>query len=429
MGKESSLWISLLDLDMKQDPCMARLQTASFGDRICHRSAFCHFGAMLNFTYDNPTRIEFGRDTISKISELVPVDARILLVYGGGSIKRNGVYDQVKAALAGHPAVLEFGGVEANPDYATCMRAVELARSEKIDYLLSVGGGSVLDGVKFIAAAIPFEGEPWTILSEHAEVLSAVPIGCVLTLPATGSEANGNSVISRRETSEKLYFGSRKVYPQFSILDPETTFTLSPIQTANGIGDAFVHCCEQYLTYPVNSPLQDRQAEAVMLTLIEEGSKVMTNPNDYEARANVMWCATCALNNTLGLGVIEDWATHMIGHELTAFFGLDHARTLTIVLPSLLRQQKEKKREKLLQFARRVWDARDVDEDVAIEAGIRKMEQYFQSLGLPVRLSQCDIEPSQAAPIVARFSEAGAAFGEHQDIDAAKVDAILRASA
>ncbi len=383
---------------------------------------------MLNFSYYNPTRIHFGRKTIAQLDQHIPADARVLLLYGGGSIQRNGVYDQVIKAL-GKRTVLEFGGIEPNPDFSTCMRAVDMAREEKVDYLLSVGGGSVLDGVKFIAAAIPFKGDPWTILSEGAKVNSAVPIGCVLTLPATGSEANPVAVISRRETGDKLHFGSEHVFPRFSILDPETTFSLPPSQTANGVIDAFVHCVEQYLTHSVNAPLQARQAEAIMRTLVEEGPKAMAQPDDYDARANIMWCATSALNLVIGLGVVQDWTSHAIGHELTASFGLDHAQTLAIVLPSLLREQRKVKHERLLQFAREVWGVDAADPETAIDLGLEKMEAFFKSLGVGTRLSDYEIEAAATAPIVEKFRKAGAKMGEHQDIDAYKVARILNAAA
>jgi NADP-dependent alcohol dehydrogenase len=383
---------------------------------------------MHNFTAFNPTRILFGRGTIPVLDEQIPASAKVMLVYGGGSIRRNGVYEAVKTAL-GTREILEFGGIEPNPDFATCSRAVELARAEKVDFLLSVGGGSVLDGVKFIAAAVPFEGDPWDILAAGAPIAAALPVGCVLTLPATGSEANPGSVISRRETGDKLFFMSEHTFPRFSILDPETTFSLPPEQTANGIADAFVHCGEQYLTYSVNTPLQDRQAEAVMLTLIEEAPKVLANPQDYDARANIMWAATNALNGVLSLGVVADWASHMIGHELTAAFGLDHGRTLTIVLPSLLRRQKAGKHEKLLQFARRVWGIQTPDSDAAIEEGICAMEDFFGSLGLPVRLQECGIEATATKPIVEKFARQGFKLGERQDIDATRIGAILDGAA
>ncbi len=232
---------------------------------------------MRNFEYFNPTRIVFGKGTIAKLADLIPADARPLLLYGGGSIKKNGVYDQVIAALEKFH-VAEFGGIEPNPRYETCMKAVEKVQAEKCDFLLAVGGGSVLDACKFIAAATKFEGDdPWDILSKWVPVEAAVPLGAVLTLPATGSEMNAGSVINRDSTNEKLFFGSDLVRPVFSILDPETTYSLPPNQTANGIVDAFVHVVEQYATYPGPNPLQDRQAEAILKTLIDEGPKALTN--------------------------------------------------------------------------------------------------------------------------------------------------------
>lgn len=381
---------------------------------------------MNNFNYHNPTRLVFGRGSVPALSRLIPPEARVLLLYGGGSIKRNGVYSQVEEALGGR-TFLSFGGIEPNPDHDTCLQAVDLARKEGVDFLLSVGGGSVLDGTKYIAAAIPFEGDPWDILEKGAPVRRAVALGAVLTLPATGSEANGYSVVSRRTTKQKLAFGSPLVYPLFSILDPLTTCSLDQRQTANGIVDAFMHCIEQYMTYPVNAPLQDRQAEAVMLTLIEEGPKALRQPEDYDARANVMWACTCALNGTLGLGVPQDWSTHLIGHELTAFFGIDHARTLAVVGPALLRRQKEGKRQKLIQWSRRVWGITGRDEDTAIESGLQAMEAFFNALGVPTRLRDHGVEVAQALPIADRFA-GKKGVGERGDIDADRVREILQAS-
>ncbi len=301
---------------------------------------------MYNFEYKNPVKIIFGKNTISNVANEVPRDVKILLTYGGGSIKRTGVYNQVKNALKGFE-VVEFGGIEVNPHYETCMKAVEVVKKEGIGFLLSVGGGSVLDATKFIAAAILFEdGDPWDILTKNAEVKDALPLGAILTLPATGSEMNGNSVISRISTQEKKAFGSPKVMPQFSILDPECVFTLPDKQVANGIVDAFVHVMEQYLTFDVNSPIQDRFAESILITLIEEGPKVLDNRKDYEAAANFMWSATMALNGLIGSGVPQDWATHIIGHELTAFHGIDHGRTLAIVYPGMMNLKRKNKKGK-----------------------------------------------------------------------------------
>lgn len=379
---------------------------------------------MNNFIYCNPVKIVFGKGEIARLSELVPSDRKILMTYGGGSIKRNGVYDQVKKALAGRN-MLEFGGIEPNPRYETLMKAVEICKKKGIDFLLSVGGGSVLDGTKFIAAAAMYEdGDPWIILAKRLSPTKAIPLGCVLTLPATGSEMNTFAVISRESTKEKLAFSSPAVYPQFSILDPETTFTLSTEQTANGIVDAFTHVMEQYLTYPVYAPLQDRQAEGILLTLIEEAPKVLKNPCDYNARAAIMWCATQALNGLIACGVPQDWSTHMIGHELTAFYGLDHARTLAIVLPAVLRHQLKNKEQKLRQYAERIWGISPDKPSAAIEA-IDKTEQFFRSVGMKTKLSENGIGRERFEDIANRFRTRGARLGEHQAIGPEQVIEIL----
>lgn len=380
---------------------------------------------MWNFTYHNPVKIVFGKGAIAELANLVPQDQKIMMTYGGGSIKRNGVYDQVVAALKGRQLV-EFGGIEPNPRYETLMRAVAQVKAEGIGFLLAVGGGSVLDGTKFIAAAVKYTGDdPWDILAREAPVAAALPLGAVLTLPATGSEMNGNAVISRESTREKLSFSSPLVYPRFSILDPETTYSLSARQVANGIVDTFVHVAEQYLTYSVNAPLQDRQAEAILLTLIEEAPKVKANPQDYDVRANLMWCATQALNGMIGCGVPQDWATHTIGHELTAFFGLDHGQTLAIVLPAVLKHQRARKTGKLIQYAQRVWGIQGLSDEETVDAAIAKTEEFFRSVGNPTRLSDYGIKLADCRPIVERFKERGWTFGEHKAIGAQEVGEIL----
>jgi NADP-dependent alcohol dehydrogenase len=380
---------------------------------------------MNNFEYYNPVRVVFGKGTISKVSELIGSDKKIMMLYGGGSIKKNGVYGQVMATLKGR-AVVEFAGIEPNPRYETCMKAVELARKEKVDFLLSVGGGSVLDGTKFIAAAIPFGGgDPWQILSSGAEIKAAVPIGAILTLPATGSEMNCFSVISRDSTQEKLAFGNPLVFPVFSILDPETTYSLPVNQLRNGIVDAFVHTMEQYATYSVNSPLQDRQAEAVVRTLIDIAPDVMSK-TDYESRANFMWAATQALNGVIGCGIIQDWSTHMIGHELTAFFGIAHAESLAIVLPGMWKHQFEHKKGKLAQLARRIWHSIDGDTDSQARDAIDKTVEFFHSVSMPTQLSYYNIGKTDIEKVVARFQQRNTAMGEHQAIQAAQVREILQ---
>ncbi|WP_445425351.1 iron-containing alcohol dehydrogenase [Alishewanella sp. HL-SH06] len=371
---------------------------------------------MFNFSYQNSTRILFGQDQIKQLAELITPEQKVLLLYGGGSIKTNGVYQQVTAALQA-AEVIEFSGVEPNPNFETLMRATDIARREKIDIILAVGGGSVIDGAKFVAAAALFEGDAWDILAKGASVEQALPIGCVLTLPATGSESNGNSVVTRYETKQKLAFSSPWVYPQFAILDPTVTYSLPPKQVANGVVDAFVHVMEQYLTYPVNAPVQDRFAEGLLLTLIAEGPKALSDPQNYAVRANVMWAATMALNGLIGQGVPQDWATHMIGHEITALFGLDHAQTLAIVLPALMQQQRSQKREKLLQYATRVWQLQHQDEERLIDEAISHTRYFFERMGIPTRLADYGIQAEAIEQLVSKLVQHNMlALGEHQDI-------------
>ena len=380
---------------------------------------------MYNFEYKNPVKVIFGKDTISQVAIEIPKNAKILLTYGGGSIKQNGVYNQVMNALKGDE-IIEFGGIEVNPHYETCMKAVEIVKSENIDFLLSVGGGSVLDATKFIAAAALYKhGDPWNILAKRGPVENAIPIGAVLTLPATGSEMNGNSVITRVSTLEKMAFSSPKVMPQFSILDPECVFTLPDKQVANGIVDAFVHVMEQYLTFDVNSPLQDRFAESILITLIEEGPKVLANRNDYDAAANFMWSATMALNGLIGVGVPQDWATHQIGHELTAFHGIDHARTLAIVLPGVMKIKRNEKKDKILQYGKRIWGITEGNDDEKIDAAIAKTIEFFESVGLPTTLSDYNVPKESVTKIVARFEKRRYKLGEKADIGYQEIEQIL----
>ena len=357
---------------------------------------------MHNFDFHNPTRVLFGQGQIATLSTLVPEGARVLMLYGGGSIRANGVYDEVKSALAAH-TVLEFGGIEPNPTYETLMRAVELVRAERIDFLLAVGGGSVIDGTKFIAAGSLLEEDPWTAIFEQraASVQSALPFGAVLTLPATGSEMNSAAVVTRKATQEKRAFASRHVFPRFAVLDPTKTYTLPARQVGNGVVDAFIHVMEQYLTHPVDAKVQDRFAEGLLLTLIEDGPRALGEPQNYDVRANLMWTATLALNGLIGVGVPQDWSTHMIGHELTALYDLDHAQTLAVVLPAMLRVRREAKRAKLLQYAARVWDLTEGDEDARIDAAIERTEAFFNSVGVPTRLSGYGLGKEHVEPVLA----------------------------
>lgn len=380
---------------------------------------------MYNFEYQNPVKIIFGKGEIAKTGINIPVGAKILLTYGGGSIFKNGVYDQVKAAVKDFE-VLEFGGIEPNPHYETLMKAVELVKKEHITFLLSVGGGSVLDGTKFIAAAAFFkDGDPWQICSKQAKVESALPIGAILTLPATGSEMNGNSVVTRVETTEKLSFASPLVMPLFSILDPEVIFSLPEKQVANGIVDAFVHVIEQYLTFPVNSPIQDRFAESILKTLVEEGPKVLANRTDYDAAANLMWSATMALNGLIGVGVPQDWATHMIGHELTAYHGIDHARTLAIVLPGIMHIEREQKKDKIMQLGKEVWGISQGTNNERIDQTIAKTIEFFESVGLPTKLSDYGVSTDFIDIVCNRFQKRGFNIGEKANIGPKEIRLIL----
>jgi NADP-dependent alcohol dehydrogenase len=372
---------------------------------------------MLNFNFQNPTHIHFGEGQIEVLSKEIPLDARVLVVYGGGSIKSNGVYQQVIDALGKH-TWFEFSGIEPNPTYDTLMKAQEIIKAENIDYLLAVGGGSVVDGAKFIAAAALFEGDdPWDILLKQQELTKALPIGAVLTLPATGSESNGNAVVTRE--GNKLPFKSPLVRPLFAVLDPRVTLSLSDRQISNGVVDAFIHTIEQYLTYSVNGKVQDRFSEGLLQTFTEEGPKALlpATKDDLDIRANIMWSATMALNGLIGAGVPQDWTTHMIGHELTGAFGIDHARTLSIVLPAVMKVRRQQKREKLLQYAARVWQITEGDDDARIDQAIRLTEEFFEKMQVPTRLSDVNLGSDDIDLLVDRLEQHGmTALSEQGDI-------------
>ena len=372
---------------------------------------------MQDFDFFNPTRIVFGQGRIKELDRLVPAEARVLVLYGGGSVLANGTLQEARAAL-GQRFVVEFAGIEPNPTYENLMNAVELARREQVDFLLAVGGGSVIDGTKFVAAAVPFQGDPWEILLQRGRnVGTALPFGSVLTLPATGSEMNSGSVITRRELKAKLAFGSPKVFPVFSVLDPAKTFTLPPRQIANGVVDAFVHVMEQYLTFPDHAHVQDRFAEGLLLTLMELGPKALAAPQDYDVRASLMWAATLALNGLIGAGAPQDWATHMIGHELTAQFGIDHAQTLAVVLPSVLWERRAGKGAKLLQYGERVLGITQGTEAERIEAAIQGTRAFFEAMGIATRLGQYGVGPESVDTLVGQLKAHGmTALGERRDL-------------
>lgn len=372
---------------------------------------------MLNFSFQNTTQIHFGEGQIKTLSQAIPKAAKVLVTYGGGSIKANGVYDQVADALSEH-TWFEFSGIEPNPSYKTLMKAQDLIREHDIDFLLAVGGGSVVDGTKFIAAAALFEGEdPWDFIAKGQAIKQALPIGCVLTLPATGSESNTNAVVTR--DGNKLPFSSEFVRPLFAVLDPVVTLSLSDRQISNGVIDAYVHTMEQYLTYSVNGKVQDRFAEGLLLTLIEEGPKALAaeTKNDLDVRGNIMWAATMALNGLIGAGVPQDWSSHMIAHELTGAYGIDHARTLSIVLPAVMKICAKAKREKLLQYAERIWNLTEGDEDSRINRAIELTEQFFQTMQVPTRLADVDLGKTEINSLIEKLTQHGMVkLGEHNDI-------------
>lgn len=384
---------------------------------------------MLNFNFYNPTRIIFGAETIGQLNQLIPNDARVLLLFGGESARRNGTLDEIYRAL-GQRQVEEFGGIEPNPSYETLMRAVSQIRENQVDFLLAVGGGSVIDGTKFIAAAVEYDGEPWEILETRgSKITRALPFGSVLTLPATSSEMNSGAVITRKATQDKLSFMNPLVFPQFSILDPTKTYTLPTRQVANGIADAFVHVVEQYLTYPADAAVQDRFAEGLLQTLIEISTQIKDAPEDYAVRANLMWAASLALNGLIGAGVPQDWSTHIIGHELTAMYGIDHARTLAIVLPANLQIRREAKRQKLLQYAQRIWGITDGTEESRIDQAIEKTRQFFETLDIGTHLSDYDLSTDTIDAVIKQLEKHGmTAIGEHQDVDLATSRRILQAA-
>ena len=384
---------------------------------------------MFNFDFYNPTRIVFGPDTIARLDDLVPTDARVMVLFGGQSARKTGTLAQVNEAL-GARHVQEFGGIEPNPSYETLMQAVAQVREQQLDFLLAVGGGSVIDGTKFVAAAVGYEGDAWNILETRgAGIRQALPFANVLTLPATGSEMNHSGVVTRRATQAKLPFRSVHVFPQFSILDPSKTQTLPVRQLANGVVDAFVHVMEQYLTYPVDARVQDRFAEGLLQTLIEIGPQIVKESADYSTRANLMWTATLALNGLIGAGVPQDWSTHMIGHELTALHGIDHARTLAIVLPANLEVRREAKRAKLLQYAERVWHISQGDDEQRIDAAIQKTRTFFESLGLPTRLAAYQLDADDIDGLLKQLdAHRLTALGEHSNVTLDVSRQILEAS-
>jgi NADP-dependent alcohol dehydrogenase len=367
---------------------------------------------MNNFIFQNTTKLVFGKGQITQLSNLIPTDKKIMITFGGGSVKRNGIYEQVKSALKNHHCI-EFWGIEPNPTVETLRKAIAEGKEKGIDFLLAVGGGSVLDGTKLIAAGICYEGDAWDlVLKRKAD--KYVPFASVMTLPATGSEMNTTGVISRTETQEK--YGFNVAYPKFSILDPEATYSLPPKQIANGLADTYVHVMEQYMTTPGQSRIMDRWAEGILLTILEIAPKIKENQHDYDTMADFMLSATMALNDFIRMGITQDWATHMIGHELTALHGIDHGASLAIVLNGTLCVLKEQKRGKLLQYAGRIFNITQGSEDERIDKALKKTEAFFRSLGLATRLSEAGIGEDSINTIADKFNKTGVAYGENQNV-------------
>ncbi|MGB0885336.1 MAG: iron-containing alcohol dehydrogenase [Chitinophagales bacterium] len=382
---------------------------------------------MNNFSFQNPTKILFGKDQVANITKEIPANAKVLMLFGGGSIKKNGVYKQVTAALKNYDYI-EFGGIPPNPEYSILMDALKIIKEKNIDFLLAVGGGSVIDGTKFLSAAALYKGEnAWDILKKGIRTEKGMPFGTVLTLPATGSEMNSGAVVTNKETQEKLGMGGPGLFPQFSVLDPSFVSTIPEKQLANGLTDAFTHVLEQYLTYPIDAKIQDRFAEGILVSLIETAPNLMKNPSDYDTAANFMWSCTMALNGLIQKGVPTDWATHMIGHELTALYGIDHARTLAIIGPSLYKHTFEQKKEKLAQYAERVWDIKTGSLEEKAEKAIEKTVDFFNSLGIDTKLSKYTDDYKDTASFISkRMTERGwTALGENKKITPSDVVKIV----
>lgn len=382
---------------------------------------------MNNFEYKNPTKIIFGANQIDKISNEIPKGSKVLMLYGGGSIKKNGIYDQVISATKSFD-VIEFGGIQANPEYAILLDALQVIKEEKIDFMLAVGGGSVIDGTKFLSSAALYQGDnPWDILTKRIPTTDGLPFGTVLTLPATGSEMNSGAVITRAETKQKLTMGGSGLFPVFSVLDPNVVASIPQRQIANGLADSFTHVLEQYMTYPIDAKIQDRIAEGIMQTLIETAPVIMKDTTDYKAASNFMWACTMALNGLIQKGVPTDWAIHMMGHELTALYGIDHARTLAILTESHYKYNFDSKKEKLAQYAERVWNVTEGSIEEKAKAGIEKTTGFFQSIGIKTKLSEYTEQyDGTAKQVASRLEERGLVkLGEHKAISPADVEKIV----
>ncbi|PKN21022.1 MAG: NADH-dependent alcohol dehydrogenase [Deltaproteobacteria bacterium HGW-Deltaproteobacteria-6] len=382
---------------------------------------------MFNFIFHNPTRVLFGKGSVNQISGEIPKDARVLITYGGDSARRYGVLEQVKAVLSGYD-ITEFGGIEPNPEYETLLQGVSIARERKIDFLLAIGGGSVIDGTKFMSAAIPFNLDPYLLLDNAGSAITkSLPVGAVTTLPASGSEMNNRAIITRKAVMMKRGIMNPFLFPQFAVLDPTFTYTLPARQIGNGVVDTFVHVLEQYMTYPVSGHVQDRLAEGLLLLLLEEGPKALAEPENYDVRANLMWAATLGLNGLIGAGVPQDWSAHRLGYELTVLYGMDHARTLAVLVPAMLKVRARGKRQKLLQYAERVWGIDSGNELSRMDAAIDKTRLFFESMGLPTSLSGygvVNVDIEQVMELLAAHGMVN--MGENRDVTLDMMREILR---
>lgn len=375
---------------------------------------------MFNFDFYNPTHIVFGKDRLGELDTLVPKDAKVLITYGGGSAVRSGLIDRIVKAL-GNRKVEQFGGIEPNPSLETCERAVAFIKERGVDFVLAVGGGSVVDATKLIVMGATYDGPVIEVMKAGVPevpvemVPNPLPFGTVMTLPATGSEMNNGAVITYGDGKFPVF--SSLVFPKFSMLDPTLTFTLPEKQVKNGVIDTFVHTTEQYLTYPVEGRIQDRFSEGILKTMIEIGKETVENPENYDIRANHVWASTLALNGLIGAGVPQDWATHLIGHELTAEYHLDHGITLAIVLPALLEVKKADKLEKLAQYATRVWHITEGTNEEKADKAIAKTREFFESLGVSTHLKDYGLGEEAVDKVVKQLEDHGMTrLGEKGDV-------------
>ena len=380
---------------------------------------------MQNFIFFNDTKYVFGKGQIARLSELVPPKTKLLVVYGGGSVKKNGVYDQVKAALKGFEYT-EFWGVHSNPDVDTVRSAAAEGLLFGAQMVLGVGGGSVADAVKFIAAAI---ADPFADIWDMAKGAKAkqVPFACVMTMPATGSEMNNGAVLSNNATKEKL--GTfRGDYPRFSIVDPEVVRSVPLYQRANALADAYVHVLEQYVTTPGQNRILDRWAEGVLSSLREISADAMKEDPTYDTLCDYAYAMTMALNNFLRMGITQDWATHQIGHQITAYAGVTHGESLTMVWSALADTLRGQKHAKLLQYAERVLNIRakdEPDEEKRIDAALKETDAWFKSLGLATSLKEKGLGMDVVDFVEKRFNDYGAHYGEGKNVDGAMARKIL----